>query len=178
MVDQAPVQRLQLPDQPHRTPVLRSLVPWHHRRVPRPVDPLERARALIPFAWVLDELEALDPMTRPMFGCLAVYARGKIVLVLRDKAPIEDSGVWIATTREHHESLRRELPSMRSIGVLGGDTGWQVIPRESDGFEDEVLRACALVRADDPRIGKVPKPRRAAKGAKKPARPRRHRRAT
>jgi hypothetical protein len=119
--------------------------------------------AVIPFRWVLDELDRLDPITRPLFGCTAVYARGKILFILRDKPPIEDSGVWVATTREHHDSLRRELPSLRSIGVLGADvTGWQNIPREGDSFEEEVLRACALARADDPRIGKVPKPRRAA----------------
>jgi hypothetical protein len=127
----------------------------------------------IPFSWVLDELDRLDPFTRPMFGCIAVYARGKILFILRDKPPIEDSGVWVATTQEHHDSLRRELPSLRSIGVLGGGavTGWQNIPREADSFEEEVLRACALARADDPRIGKVPKPRRAAakSAPKKPA---------
>ena|SRR5438552_9346770 len=120
--------------------------------------------AVIPFAWVLDELDALDPFTRPMFGCIAVYARGKILFILRNKPPIEDSGVWVATTREHHESLRRELPSLRDIGVLagGGPTGWQNLPCEGDSFEEEVIRACALARADDPRIGKVPKPRRSA----------------
>jgi hypothetical protein len=133
-------------------------------------DPLEplASRAKIPFSWVIDELASLDPITKPMFGCTAIYARGKILLIVREKdAAPEDNGVWIATTREHHESLRRELPSMRSIGVLGGgaSTGWQIVPAEGDGFEDEVLRACALIRADDPRIGKVPKPR-ASRGAK------------
>jgi hypothetical protein len=127
--------------------------------------------ATIPFAWVLDELASLDPITRPMFGCIAVYARGKILFILRNKPPIEDSGVWVATTREHHASLRRDLPSLRSIGVLagGGETGWQNLPCESDSFEEEVLRACALARTDDPRIGKVPKPRRSRAKKKTPA---------
>jgi hypothetical protein len=129
----------------------------------RPRDPFEpsvsRKR---PFAWVLDELASVDPTTRPMFGCTAVYAREKIVFALREKGD-QDDGVWVATIRDHHASLRRDLPSLRAIAVLGGDTGWQVLPAESDGFEDEVLRACALVRADDPRIGKVPKPRSRAK---------------
>jgi hypothetical protein len=49
---------------------------------------------------------------------------------------------------------------MRSIGVLGdGVTGWQNLPVDGEDFEDEVLRACALVRSGDPRIGKVPKRR-------------------
>jgi hypothetical protein len=84
----------------------------------------------------------------------------KIVFVLRERpsAP-HDNGVWVATTKEHHASLRRELPSLRSITVLGDDTGWQCLSVEYDGFEDEVLHACALVRAGDARIGKIPKRR-------------------
>jgi hypothetical protein len=82
--------------------------------------------------------------------------------VLRDKSTApEDNGVWMATTREHHASLRPELPCMRSIALLGtGVTGWQVLPAQADDFETCVLHACELVCARDERIGKVPKPRR------------------
>jgi hypothetical protein len=98
-----------------------------------------------------------------MFGCLAVYVREKIVLILRDKPGGSDNGVWLATTREHHESLRREFPGMRSIAVLGKDvTGWQVLPADAPDFEEAALRACELILGGDPRIGKSPKPRRAA----------------
>jgi hypothetical protein len=84
----------------------------------------------------------------------------QIVLILREKRDGDD-GVWVATTAEHHASLRGVLPSLRSITVLGpGVTGWQVIPSDADDFEDSVLKACALVRARDPRIGKVPKAKR------------------
>jgi hypothetical protein len=117
----------------------------------------------LPFDFVLRELEELGPYTRPMFGCHAVYVEEKIVFILRDdREPREDNGVWVATTREHHASLRRELPGLRSITVLagGGVTGWQILPADSDGFEESVLRACELVRCGDPRIGKVPAARR------------------
>jgi hypothetical protein len=111
----------------------------------------------VPFDFVLDELAALSPWTRPMFGCTAVYAGERILLVLRDRGEDADDGVWIATTREHHATLRRELPSLRSITVFGpGETGWQVIPRSSSRFEDEVMAACAMIVERDPRIGKVP----------------------
>jgi len=86
--------------------------------------------------------------------------------MLRDKpSSPRDNGVWVATTPEHHASLRQELPCLRSIAVLGaGTTGWQVLPADAAEFEASVVRACALVRARDPRIGKVPKGRRRAKG--------------
>jgi hypothetical protein len=97
-----------------------------------------------------------------MFGCLAVYVGEKIVLVLRQKPEkTADNGVWLATTEEHHKSLGREFPSMRSIGVLGKKvTGWQVLPADAADFEEAALHACELIKARDPRIGKVPGARR------------------
>ena len=106
-----------------------------------------------------------------MLGCLAVYVEDKIVLILRDKRDkTSDNGVWLATTEEHHESLRREFPNMRSIQVLGKKvTGWQVLPVDAPDFEEAALRACELIIARDPRIGKVPGERRAARSAAKNA---------
>jgi hypothetical protein len=125
----------------------------------------------IPHAFVLDALAALSPFTRPMFGCLAIYVKDKIALILRDKqTSIADNGVWLATTEEHHESLRREFPNMRSIQVLGkAVTGWQVLPLDAADFESAALRACELVVAGDPRIGKVPGSRE-SKTASEPTR--------
>ncbi len=120
-----------------------------------------RAPKKVPFAFVLDELEVLGPTTRPMFGCTAIYVGPRIVLVLRDGRGTADDGVWIATTAEHHDSLRKELPSIRSITVFGtGESGWQVIPAAAESFEEEVLWACELVRRGDPRVGKLPKPKK------------------
>lgn len=119
--------------------------------------------ARVPFEFVLDAISSLEPWTRPMFGCLAVYVGARIVLILRDKADkspekTRDNGVWVATTKEHHESLHREFPSMRSIGVLGKEvTGWQVLPSDAADFEEAALRACDLILARDARIGKIPK---------------------
>ena len=109
-------------------------------------------------------MAALSPETRPMFGCLAIYVGDKIVLILRDKpGDAADNGVWLATTEEHHESLRREFPNMRSIQVFGKKvTGWQVIPADAPDFEEAARRACELVAARDSRIGKVPGARRAS----------------
>ena len=120
-----------------------------------------RAPKKVPFAFVLDELDELAPTTRAMFGCTAVYVGPRIVLALREGRGTADDGLWIATTIEHHASLRGELPSMRSISVFGmGETGWQVIPADGETFEEEALRVCALVRRGDARVGKLPKPKK------------------
>ena len=127
------------------------------RREPKPRKP-------IPHEFVLEALCMLSPATRPMFGCVAVYVGNKIVFALRDKPDRgADNGVWLATTDEHHESLRGEFPNMRSIQVFGTPvTGWQVLPADAPDFEESAIRACELIAARDPRIGKIPKPRRGA----------------
>jgi hypothetical protein len=119
---------------------------------------LPKHRKPIPHAFVLDAISTLSPYTRPMFGCLAIYVKDKIVLILRDKPKnTADNGVWLATTEEHHQSLRHEFPNMRSIQLPGKPiTGWQVLPVDAPDFESSALRACELVLAGDPRIGKVP----------------------
>ena len=126
-------------------------------------SPFPVRRKPIPHEFALEALAAANPETRPMFGCLAVYVKDKIVCVLRDKrdATAEDDGMWLATTPEHHASLRQEFPNLRSIGVLGKKvTGWQVLPASEPDFEESVFRACELIVAGDPRIGKVPASRR------------------
>ena len=145
-----------------------------HRRNRHPFDDAilaARRDKVIPHEFVLDEIARVAPVTRPMFGCLAVYVEDKIVLILRDKEKSRaDNGVWLATTTEHHESLLREFPRMRSIRVFGKKpTQWQVLPADDPDFEAAAIRACKLILARDPRIGRIPK-RRATRARIPPAR--------
>lgn len=114
----------------------------------------------IPFNFVIDNLFAAEPIVKPMFGAHAIYIQDKIALILRDKND-EDSGVWIATTVEHHKSLKKDFPIMRSIQLFGsGESSWQVLPKDADDFETSVNLACDLILKGDPRIGKIPKPKK------------------
>jgi hypothetical protein len=147
------------------------------RNKPLPLDDTlfgVKQRKAVPHEFVLDAIAALSPKTRSMFGCLAVYVEDKIVLILRDRRDATaDNGVWLATTEEHHESLRREFPNMRSIQEFGTKvTGWQVLPVDAPDFEGAALRACELIAARDPRIGKVPRARRTS-GAREAAKSKR-----
>ena len=147
------------------------------KKPPRGIAPDELAartkapRASVPFGFVLDRLAPLSPTTRAMFGAHAIYVGERIVMIVREKKKDADDGVWIATFPEHHASLRKELPSLRSIEVFGasGETAWQIIPTSATSFEDEARHACALVLRGDPRIGKIPsgKKARAASSAER-----------
>jgi len=113
----------------------------------------------IPFEFVLEELDRLHPRVKPMFGCYAVYVGEKMVLILRNRQDhSDDNGVWLAIPKEHHPSLKKEFPCLRSIRLLGtAETVWQNIPVDADDFEELVLKTCGLILKGDLRIGKVPK---------------------
>jgi hypothetical protein len=112
----------------------------------------------IPFDFVLEKLDPLSPWTRPMFGCHAIYVGEKIVGVLRKKGNNKrDNGVWIATSANYHDSLKRDFPSMRSIEIFGRTSStWQILPEDADDFEESVMTFCEFILKGDERIGKLP----------------------
>jgi len=116
----------------------------------------------IPFEFVLEELDRLHPRVRAMFGCYAIYIEEKMVLILRQREDFrDDNGVWLATLHEHHPSLKKEFPPLRSIGFFGRrETVWQNIPADAADFEELALKACRLILKGDVRIGKIPKPKK------------------
>ncbi len=115
----------------------------------------------IAFDFILDYLHPLEISIRPMFGCHAIYSGGKILLAVRKKNDHTDAnGIWIATGKEHHQSLKRELSSMQSIYILSGgknETGWQMIHEDAEDFEESAIKICELILKKDERIGKTPK---------------------
>jgi hypothetical protein len=118
-----------------------------------------KKKKIIPFEFVIENLFAANPVVKQMFGCYSIYVENKIVLALRDKDD-EDSGVWIGTSKEHHQSLKKDFPNMRSIRIFGpGTSGWQVLSKDDTDFETSVNKVCELILKRDERIGKIPKPR-------------------
>ncbi len=124
---------------------------------------MKKIKKTIPFNFVIDNLFAIEPIVKSMFGAYAIYSGEKIVLILRDKND-EDSGVWLATIPEHHASLKKDFPSMRSIKVFGSnESSWQVLPANSDDFETSVNLLCDFILKGDVRIGRIPKPKKTKK---------------
>ncbi len=130
-------------------------------------------RKSAPYPFILEALASLEPEVRPMFSGFAIYVGDKIVLILRDSAKYpEDNGAWVVfseTANLADARIRRDFPSLRLIGLLGGKIGhWRLIPADSPAFESEALHACELLLKHDPRLGRVPQSRQT-----RPARPRR-----
>jgi hypothetical protein len=104
-----------------------------------------------------------------MFSGFAVYVGDKIVLILRDSEKYrEDNGVWLVfseTANPADPGIRRDFPSLRLIGLLGGKIAhWRLIPADSSTFESEALHACDLLLKHDVRFGRVPQSRQTRPG--------------
>ncbi len=111
-----------------------------------------------PFAFALEELDALSPTINPMFGGFAIYIGEKMVLFLYDQEKWPDfRGVSLATTPDHYRSLAREFSSTRDAGPQKiGERPWLLIPAGAVDFEEQVLKACEMILNGDPRIGRAP----------------------
>jgi hypothetical protein len=130
-----------------------------------------RIKKKVPFAFALEELDALSPVIKPMFGGCIVYIGEKMALFLCDR---ENSpgfkGVLLATTPEDYRSLAREFSSTRDATPRKiGKHPWLHIPAGAVDFEEQVLKACELILNGDPRIGRAPEEKKArkVKGGKK-----------
>lgn len=113
----------------------------------------------IAFSFIVEELDSLSPLIKPMFGCHSIYIGEKIVLFLRNvnKEPLEN-GVWVATTPEGYESLSKEFASMLPFNrPKPGQSPWFLLSPNAPDFEEAALKACEMILSRDPRIGRAVK---------------------
>jgi hypothetical protein len=112
------------------------------------------------FGWLAEPM-ADEPsfVLRPMFGCLACYLHGRLVLVLADRRP-PWRGLLVPTAREAHAALRADFPALEPHPVL---PKWLFLPEGTDDLETIGAALVERALADDPRLGVEPTPRRHAK---------------
>ena len=112
-----------------------------------------------PFQFVLDELQPLRPSVRRMFGFTYVYLDDKLLLSLRESArQPRYNGVWLYTEAEHIESLRAEFPALPRRCFWRSKksgSGWVILARGLEEFEEYAYRACELILRGDRRMGRV-----------------------
>lgn len=135
-------------------------------------------------AWLFEAFDR-DPTycQKRMFGCLAAYVRGQMVMVLAED-PGEKSyrgrdygfdlwdGVMFPTERAFHESLMKDFPGLVPHPVLGK---WLYLPARHEDFESMARDLARRIALGDRRLGIEPgmKERKAAKRGVKKKAPRR-----
>jgi hypothetical protein len=125
----------------------------------------------MPFGFALEELEALSPAVKPMFGGFIVYIGERMTLFLYDQEKLPGfKGVSLATTPGHYRSLAQEFSSSRDAEPRKiGKHPWLLIPASAVNFEEQVLKACEMILNGDQRIGRAPEAKK-LKPAKKETR--------
>jgi hypothetical protein len=111
----------------------------------------------IPFDFVLDYLPH-NIIVKPMFGMHYIYLGKKIMLILRNRInEPELNGVWLATNRKHHESLKEEIQELGPAFMAGDDreSNWLFVHPDNEGFEEAVISICGLITHGDARVGNV-----------------------
>jgi hypothetical protein len=111
----------------------------------------------VPYEFVFDYLPN-GIIVKKMFGMHYIYSRKKIMLILRRRLnEPEFNGVWVATTKSHHDSLRKDVPELGSFFWNGNEQhgNWLVIRDGVDGFEEAAIKVCELISHGDPRIGNL-----------------------
>ncbi|MBI2964025.1 MAG: hypothetical protein HYY35_09750 [Deltaproteobacteria bacterium] len=105
------------------------------------------------FAALVEPLAAeASFVSRPMFGCVACYRQGRLVLVLADRRE-PWQGLLVPTERRAHASLLEEFPPLRVHPVLGK---WLYLAHAVDGFAAGAAQIVERIAAGDGRFGVEP----------------------
>ena len=111
----------------------------------------------VPFGFLLDYLPATI-VIRLAIGMYYIYWDKKIVLILRKVIKdAQHNGIWIATKKDHHASLKAELPAVTNFMFEEGatvDSAWLQLKDDHDDFETAAIRICELISLRDKRVGK------------------------
>lgn len=102
-------------------------------------------------------------MEKSMFGCLACYAEGRMMVALADgEEPW--NGVMLPTDWDQHGPIMAEWPSLREHPVLGK---WLYLPDTDEAFEATALEIMERIAEGDRRFGIEPKEKKDKTGKKK-----------
>jgi hypothetical protein len=114
----------------------------------------------LPFDFILNYLPR-NIVVQPAIGMFYIYFDKKIVLIARQTAKNKQhNGLWIATNREDHTSLKAKIPAITDFIFDEGETvdsAWLLLPEAHDDFESAAGEVCELISNRDKRIGRVTK---------------------
>ncbi|MDB5154737.1 MAG: hypothetical protein JWR54_3488 [Mucilaginibacter sp.] len=111
----------------------------------------------VPYEFVFDYLPA-NIIVKKMFGMHYIYLGKRIMFILRKQdAQSELNGIWIATSKEHHPSLKKDIRELGSFFIDKEERhgNWLFLPDDTEDFEQPAIKVCEMISHGDPRIGKL-----------------------
>jgi hypothetical protein len=124
------------------------------------VSPRKRIKKQHPLLWVVEPLmEEPGYIEKPMFGCLAIYLHGRLMIVL---ASGEEpwNGLLIPTEHQFHDGIVNEFGDVVQHPVL---KKWLYLPEATEDFESAASDIVEAVRMNDQRFGVEPKEKKKRK---------------
>ena len=110
-----------------------------------------------PYDFIFDYLPA-NVIVSKAFGMYYIYWNKKNMLILRKLSKnVNLNGIWIATVKAHHASLKTEVPGLAQFLLDNGkthDSDWQLLQENDNNFETDAIKICGFISHGDPRIGK------------------------
>ncbi len=118
-------------------------------------------------SWLIESwLDRPEFSCRKMFGGLAIYWEGRHVLFFAENPGDREwaqkklkfdfdlwNGILLPTSREHHQSLQKQFPSLIAHPILGK---WLYLKLDEPDYEVCASRLIKLIRQGDPRFGIEP----------------------
>ena len=110
--------------------------------------------------WVVESIvEEPSYIERQMFGCLAIYLHGRMVLLMCEgEEPW--NGLLLPTEHEHHKSILKKFSNVVQHPVL---KKWLYLPEDIEYFESAASDIVNAIEVNDPRFGVEPKERKPGK---------------
>jgi hypothetical protein len=109
--------------------------------------------------WILDAFaDRATFFTKRMFGGLAAYLHGRLMLVLVEPTKTgrwKWHGVLVGTAHEHHVSIRTDFPALAPHGFL---RKWLYIDTTHPDFESTMDGITQRMARNDRRLGVAPRP--------------------
>jgi hypothetical protein len=116
----------------------------------------KRIRKQHPLLWVVESLmEESSYLEKSMFGCLAIYLHGRLMLVLASGEEPWD-GLLIPTEHQSHDAILKEFRDVIQHSIL---KKWLYLPEATEDFETVASDIVEAVRMNDQRFGVEPKER-------------------
>ena len=109
-----------------------------------------------PLLWVVESLlEEPSYLEKPMFGCLAVYLHGRLMLCL---ASGEEpwNGLLIPTEHQFHDAIQKEFKDVLQHSIL---KKWLYLLEATEDFETVASDIVEAIRMNDQRFGVEPQER-------------------
>ena len=70
------------------------------------------------------------------------------------------NGIWVASSKEHHQSLAAEVPGLADFILENGETydsHWRFLREDDNDFETSAILIAELISRGDNRIGRETK---------------------